>query len=86
MHAGFEFEAGVGSATFHRKSDFFVTANARFVGGDDLRLVAVDVGVFQVHAQQICHEQAGFIAAGAGTDLNDNVAVIAWVFGNQHAF
>jgi len=46
----------------------------------------VEVGVFQVHAQQIRHEEPCLIAACAGADLNDDVAVVARVFGNQHVF
>ncbi len=42
------------------------------------------LGVARVHAAQVGRKQPGFVAAGAGADLDDHVAFVIRVLGHQH--
>ena len=83
VHAGFELQTGIGAFAFHRESDFFIAANADFICGEDFGLVVMQVGIAQVHAQQVGRKEGGLIAAGAGPNFYDNVAIVARVFWDQ---
>ena len=60
-----------------------VAAEVRGVGREHLGLPAVALGIPQVHAQQVAGEQGGLIAAGAGPNLEDDVALVVRVFGQE---
>ena len=53
------------------------------VDAQDLGLELVRLGVAQVHPEQLAREQRGLIAAGAGPDLHDHVAVVVRVARQQ---
>ena len=45
----------------------------------DLGREAVPLGVAQVHPQELGREEGGLVAAGAGADLQDDVALVVRV-------
>jgi len=51
--------------------------------GDDLDLPAAPFGIARIHAEQVAGEQCRFVAAGAGADLEEDVAVVVGVRGQQ---
>ena len=83
MHAGFELELGEGAATFDLGDDFLVAAHRALAGGDDLDLPALLGGEAFVHAEQIAGKQGGLVAARAGADFDDDVAIVHRVLGQQ---
>ena len=50
---------------------------------EDLDLPAALFGVSQVHAQQVAGEDRGFVATGAGADLEEQIALVARVARQQ---
>ncbi len=81
--AGFELEPRVGALTDDAHDHFPVAAELARRRRDDLGLPAVPLGVAHVHAQQIAGEQSGFVAAGAGADLEEHVALVVGIAGQQ---
>ena len=61
---------------FDLGDDFLVAAHVAFAAPTNLDLPAVLGGVALVHAEQIAREQGRFVAAGAGPDFQDDVALI----------
>ncbi|SIN00835.1 Uncharacterised protein [Mycobacteroides abscessus subsp. abscessus] len=62
-----------------------VPAQVGLVGGDDLRLPPLRLGVAGVHAQQVGGEQRGLGPALPALDLEDDVAPVVGVPGDQQA-
>ena len=83
VHAGFEFQLGEGAAAADLGDDFLVAAHGAFARGDHLDLPALLGGVALVHAEQIAREQRRLIAAGAGADFEDDVALVHRVLGQE---
>ena len=83
MHAGFEFQLGEGAAAADFGDDFLVAAHGAFARGDHLDLPALLGGIALVHAEQIAGEQRGLVAAGAGADFEDDVALVHRVLRQQ---
>ena len=61
------------------EDDFLEAAEAGRTGVDGLELESLRLGVALIHAVKIGSEEGGFIAAGAGADFDDGVAVFAFV-------
>ncbi len=96
LHAvasGFELERAVHTATggarpglaLDAQHHFLVAADFALVGTHDLNLPAHGGGVARVHARQVAREQGGFVAARAGADFDEGVALVVGVFGQQQA-
>ena len=83
MHAGFEFELGEGAAAADFGDDFLVAAHRAFARGHDLDLPALLGGVALVHAEQIAGKQRRLVAAGAGADFENDVALVHRVLGEE---
>ena len=83
VHARLELELGERAAALDLGDDFLVAAHAAFAGRDDLDLPAVLGGEALVHAEQVAGEQRGFVAAGAGADFQDHVALVHRVLGDE---
>ena len=83
VHAGFEFELGEGAAAADFGDDLLEAAHRAFAGGHDLDLPALLGGVALVHAEQIAGEQRRLVAAGAGADFEDDVALVHRVLGEE---
>ena len=66
-------------ARLDRDGDVLVAAEVGLGGVEDLGPPAAPLGVPQVHPQQVAGEQGGLLAALAGLDLEDHVAVVVGV-------
>jgi ribosomal protein S12 methylthiotransferase len=53
---------------------------------EDFHLPIALLGITHIHAEQVRGEQCGFLAASAGSDLNDHILIIIGVFRGQHQF
>jgi hypothetical protein len=83
VHAGFELELGEGAAAADLGDDFLVAADRPFARRDHLDLPALLGGIALVHAKQIAGEQRCLVAAGAGTDFEDDVALVHRILRQQ---
>ncbi len=83
MHAQFEFELGEGAAAADFGDDLLVASHGAFARGDHLDLPALVRGIALVHAEEIAGKERGLVAAGAGADLEDDVALVHRVLGQQ---
>ncbi len=53
--------------------------------GEDLDSPALLLGIARIHAEQIAGKDRRLVAAGAGADLEEHVAPVVGVLGQQHA-
>jgi hypothetical protein len=83
VHAGFEFELGERATAADFGDDFLVAAHRAVACGHDLDLPALIGGVALVHAEQIAGEQRRLVAAGAGADFENDVALVHGVLGQS---
>jgi hypothetical protein len=60
-----------------------IAAQLGIAGRDDLDAPALALGVAGVHAQQVAGKQRRLVAAGAGADLEEDVALVVGVAGQQ---
>src|SRR5262249_35476427 len=81
--AGLELEPGIRPAAVHFGDDFLVAAAVSRALRDDLDLPAVALRVAAVHAEELSREQRRFVAAGAGTDFEENIAIVVGVARQQ---
>src|SRR5690606_17905288 len=81
--AGFELEPGVDILALHPGDDFLEAAVLARALADDLHLPALALGVPAVHAKQVAGEDRRLVAAGAGADLEKDVAPVVGVPGQQ---
>ena len=80
VHAGFVFQLGEGAAAADLGDDFLIAAHRAIAGRHDFDFPAVFGGIALVHAKQIASEQRRLVAAGAGADFEDDVALVHGVF------
>ena len=83
VHAAFEFELAVDLVAGDGGDDFLEPADARGGVAQDLQLPAFALAQAGVHPEEVGGEEAGFLAAGAGPNLQDDVLVVVGVLG-QH--
>ena len=76
MHTGLAAEPPEGVLPPHRKDDFPHAAQGGATLRDQLDPQPVPLAISRVHPVEIGGEQGRFVAAGAGTDFDDRVAVI----------
>ena len=81
--AGFELELGIGALADDAGDDFLVAAHFARAFRHDLDLPALALGIARVHAEQVAGEQRRFVAAGAGADFQEDVALVVGVLGQQ---
>src|ERR1700682_3397531 len=81
VHAVFEFQLCKGAAATHLGDDFLEAAHGAFAGGDHLDLPALQACKTLIHPEQVAGEQGGLVAAGAGADFQDDVAIVHGVLG-----
>ena len=79
--ARFELELAIHARAFKAEHHILVAAQVGFAGRHDLHLPALALGVAAVHAQQVAGEQGRFVPAGAGTDFQQDVALVVGVPG-----
>src|SRR5256885_7354981 len=83
MPAGLELEPGVGALADDLRDHFLVAAELGGALRDDLGLPALPLGVTRVHAEQVGGEERRLVAAGAGADLEEDIALVVRVPGQQ---
>ena len=83
VHAGFEFELGEGAAPANLRNNLLVAAHRSFALRDHLDLPALLGGEALVHAKQRAGEQRSLVAAGAGADFQDHVALVHRILGDE---
>ena len=83
VHAGFVFQLGEGAAAADFGDDFLKAAHRAFARGHDFHFPALLGGIALVHAKQIAGEQSRLVAAGAGADFKNDVAVVHRIFGQE---
>ena len=83
VHAQFEFELGERATPANLCNDLLVAAHAAFASGDHLDLPALASGESLIHPEQVAGEQCCLVAAGAGSDLQDDVALVHGVLGQE---
>ena len=79
VHAGFEFEPGEHVAAGDRGGRLLEPAEPGFGQVEHLEAPAAQRGVALVHAEQLGGEQRRLVAAGAGADFEDRVALVVLV-------
>ncbi len=79
VHAALELEPAVRTVAGDLEDRLLDPADARLVEAHEVRPEAVLEGVARVHPQQLRREQRGLLAAGAGPDLDDDVAIVVGV-------
>ena len=83
VHAALPAQAAEGTFTPHGVDHLAVAALRALGGIDQLGLPAPLLGVAQVHAGDLFGEQRRLVAAGAGADFQDRVAVVIGVVRQQ---
>ena len=86
MHSAFIFQLGIHFVALNGGHDFFYSALRRGRAFEHFDFPALHFGEARVHAIEIAGENAGFIAAGASTDFNDNALFIKGVFRQEEKF
>src|SRR4029077_16642983 len=81
----FVLEPAVGAAPLDDGRDLLDAADPGLREVDDLDAPPLLLGVAAVHAEELGREEAGLVAAGAGADLEDDVAAVVRVLGRQLA-
>ena len=85
VDAAFVLEAAVCAAAAHFEDDLLEAAEVALVGVEDFDRPAVALGVAAVHAVEVAGEERCFVAAGGGTDLDDDVFFVERVFRDEGA-
>ena len=70
-------------AQAHRHLNVLVPAQFARHGAEDLRAPALGLGVALVHAKEVSGEEGGLLAAGAGLHLDDGIAGVVGVPGDE---
>src|SRR5215218_10735743 len=83
MHAGLEFKLGKSAASPDLGNDLLVTTDGAFAGRDHLDFPALLGGETLVHAEQVASEQRSLVAARAGADFQNDIALVHRIFGDQ---
>ncbi len=86
VHAGFELKTGKRAFAFDHEADFFDAAKACIVQGENFCVPVLALCVTGIHAVQVGSKQTSLIAARTCTDFHDDVALVTWILGDQHAF
>ena len=81
--AGLELEPREDARARDARDDLLVAAVLARALAEHLDLPALALGVARVHAEQVAGEDRGFVAAGAGADLEEDVAVVARVLRDE---
>ena len=77
--AAFVLEAWVCAFALDLEDDFLDAADSGVVKGEDGCFPSVVFGESLIHAEEFVGEEAGFFAAGAGSDFEDGVGIVGFV-------
>src|SRR5262249_21415611 len=81
--ARFELEPRVGALSDDARDDLLVAAELGRALGDDLDLPALALGIAGVHAEDLAGEERRLVAARARSHLEEDVALVVRVLGQQ---
>ena len=79
VDAGLVLEPREGTVAFDLADDFLEAAHGVLGGAEHVGAPAPSLGVADVGSEKIGGPESGFVAAGAGPDFNDHVAVVVGV-------
>ena len=82
--ARFELELRIGACPDDARDHLLVAAELGGRCRHDLDLPAVALGVARVHPEEVAREERRLVAAGAGADLEEDVALVVRVLRQQH--
>src|SRR5271156_28190 len=82
-HAALELQLGESAAPDDFGDDFLVAASRAFARGEHFDLPALRLRIFYIHSEEIAREQSGLVAARPGANLENDVAVVGRVLGQQ---
>src|SRR5437868_4674196 len=71
------------AVAFDHRECFFDTANTGVSGVQNLHLPALTLGVACIHPEHLCCKERRFIAAGSGTNFEDDVLLIIRIAGKE---
>src|SRR3954453_23214263 len=83
VSARLELEAREHALAEDAQDHFLVAAELRMAFGDDLDLPAATLGIARVHAEEVAREKPRLVAAGAGANFKERVALVVWILGQQ---
>ena len=83
VHAALVLQLAVGAAPFDRRDDFLDAADIALARRHHLDAPALHLGELPVHAEELVGEQRGFLAAGAGANLQHDVLLIVGILRNE---
>src|SRR4051812_38624724 len=83
VDAGFELELCEWAAAADLGDDLLVPAHAAFARRYHFHFPALLRGIALVHAEQVTGEQRSLIAASAGADFEDDVALVHRILGQE---
>ena len=83
MDAAFVLQAAVDAASLDGGDDFLEPADAGVAARHHVDAPALALGVLPVHPEQLAGEERGFVAAGAGADLEDDVLLVVGILRDQ---
>ena len=87
VDSGLVLHEGVDLVAFEDGGDVLETAADAGLGlGEDFDLPLVLLSEAEVHAEDFGYEERGFVAAGAGAELDDDVLVVVGVLGEEEDF
>src|SRR5882724_9011688 len=83
VDAAFIFQLGINFLALDSSNDFFYATHLSGRAFHNFEFPALGFGVTRVHAEEIAGKDAGFVAAGASADFEDDVFVVDWVMGEE---
>src|SRR5206468_6340688 len=84
MAARLELELRVGALAYDAHDHFLEAAELGLRRRHDLDLPAVAFGVTRVHPEEIAGKERRLVSPGAGTNFEEDVAIVVRVSGQQH--
>ena len=83
VHAGFMLKLGESATAADFGDDFLEAAHRAFARGHDLDFPSLFGRIALVHAKQIACKKSGLVAAGAGADFENDIALVHRILGQQ---
>src|ERR1700679_1658777 len=86
MNAGLVLHLRVDLVAFDDGGDVLEAAYVGLGFGEDFYLPLVLLGEAEIHAEDFGDEERGFVPAGAGAELEDDVLVVVGILGKEQDF
>src|SRR5258708_556255 len=85
VRSGFEFEQRIRPAADDAADDFLVAAMLARTFAQNLDAPTLGFGITRVHAEQVAGKDGSLVAAGAGADFQEDIAVVVRILRHQQA-